>query len=88
MGDPQRMAGMSPETAQKAFVGIGIIWVGGGGYLMFRYPEFISKLSFRSRSTNPGRIRFTRWLGIFEMVVAVLGAICTSVSAALGKKWY
>jgi hypothetical protein len=68
---------------------IGVVWVGGGGFLFFRYPEFFARVNVRfgfKSAMNPKFIKFTRWMGIVEMILAALSLIGTVVMAALGWK--
>jgi hypothetical protein len=69
----------------------GVVWVGGGGYLMYRYPEFFAKLNARFRlksSASPNYIVFTRRLGIIEMILVALGVIGMLVMHIFGVKGY
>jgi hypothetical protein len=61
-----RMA-VSTTTWWSAF---GVLWVGGWGFVLYRYPAFIVRIGFRS--VTPGRIRFIRLLGVVEMSLAAL----------------
>jgi len=82
---------MSPKNIRIIFTFVGVFWVGGWGYLMFRYPEFFAKFNARfgfSMFASPKFITFTRRLGIIEMILAAISVISTIVMSALGLKWY
>jgi hypothetical protein len=64
-----------------------VVWVGGWGFLFFRYPEFFARVNVRfgfKSAMNPKFIKFTRWMGIVEMILAALSLIGTVVMAAHG----
>jgi hypothetical protein len=71
------------------FMVFGVLWVGGWGYAIYRYPEVFARLNarfgFRSFS-GPRFISFTRKAGVFYMALAALSAILTAVSYAFGYK--
>jgi hypothetical protein len=82
---------MSPKGISIVFTIVGVCWVGGWGYLMFRYPEFFAKINARfgfRMFASPKFIAFTRWMGIVEMTLAGLSVISALVMSALGLKWY
>jgi hypothetical protein len=73
------------------FMILGVVWVGGGGYLMFRYPEFFARINARFGFTffaTPKFIKFTRWVGIIEMILAGLSLVNAVVMSLFGVKWY
>ena len=81
---------MRPENIRIIFTIVGVFWVGGWGYLMFRYPEFFAKINARfgfSMFASPKSIAFTRKIGILEMILAGLSVISAIVMSALGLKW-
>jgi hypothetical protein len=82
---------MSPQNIRIIFTIAGAIWVGGWGLLMFRYPEFFARFNARfgfGRFASPKYIAFLRWLGITEMILAVVSVISLIVMSFLGLKWY
>jgi len=65
-----------------------VIWVGGVGFLMYRYPEFFAKMSILflpKVELSPGFISFTKKLGVVEMILAGIAAI-SGIIDALGWK--
>ena len=66
----------------------GVIWVGGGGFLMFRYPEFFATINARvglTRAKSPQFISLAKKVGIVEMVLAGLSVIAALLSIFLGR---
>jgi hypothetical protein len=61
--------------------------VGGLGYLMFRFPDFLAKINaqFRPNLMKPGT-KFIRWMGIIEMTLAGLTLIGSLLLPAFGIK--
>jgi hypothetical protein len=79
---------MSPRDI---FTILAVVWVGGWGFLMFRYPEFFAKINDRfgfKIGTSAKFIVFTRRMGIVEMILAALSAISTLIMHVLGMKGY
>lgn len=73
------------------FIAFAVIWVGGWGFVMYRYPEFFAKINARfglKAFASPKHISFTRKLGIIEMVLAALSVINVLVSYCFGLKWF
>jgi hypothetical protein len=71
------------------FIIVGVLWVGGWGFLMYRYPEAFARVNVRfgiKSATNPKFIRFTRWVGMVAMILAALSVISEVVASALGWK--
>jgi hypothetical protein len=70
---------------------VGVIWVGGGGFLFFRYPEFFAKLNshlgFR-RFSSPKYFAFLKWMGFVEMILAGISAIAVMASLTFGLNWF
>jgi hypothetical protein len=68
---------------------IGIVWVGGGGFLMYCFPEAFARVNVRfgfKSWANPKFVKFIRWMGIVEMFLAALSLIGMVVTSALGWK--
>jgi hypothetical protein len=81
------MDGMNSELRFAIF---GVCWVGGWGYVMFRYPEFFARINARfglKAFGSPKFIKFTRWMGIVEMTLAGLSAINVALMTLSGFKW-
>jgi hypothetical protein len=79
---------MSPRNIFMIFA---VAWVGGWGFLMFRYPGFFAKINARfgfNIGTSPKFIAFTRRMGIVEMILAALSVISTLIMHVLGIKGY
>jgi hypothetical protein len=69
------------------FIIVGVLWVGGWGFFAYRYPEAIARMNARfgfKSATSPKFIRFTRWMGIVEMILAVLSLVSTVAMYAFG----
>jgi hypothetical protein len=78
---------MSSKSIYLIFNIVGFFWVGGWGFLMFRYPRFFADLNARfglKMFSSPKYIAFTRKLGIVEMILAV----SLIVSLIFGLKWF
>lgn len=81
---------MHSKTTYIIFNIVGFCWVGGGGFLMFRYPTFFANLNARfgfKRFSLPKYIAFLRGLGILEMVLAGVGAVGFVASLIFGLNW-
>jgi hypothetical protein len=81
---------MQAAQFQIIFLAFGVVWVGGWGFLMFRYPEFFAKMNARFGWTafaTPKGILFTRRLGVIEMVLAALAVLNALLVYAFGSKW-
>jgi hypothetical protein len=62
-------------------------WVGGWGFLVFRYPKFFADLNARfglKRFSSPKYIAFTRKFGIVGVILAGLSALGFVVSLIFG----
>jgi hypothetical protein len=71
------------------FTAFGVLWVGGGGYLMFRAPNVFAKINARlgmKGLSGPRYISFIRRMGVVEMVLAALSAASYLAMAALGLR--
>jgi len=81
---------MNSLRGRLLFTIIGTMWVGGGGWLMHRYPEFFAKINGAfglKRFTGPRYITFTQRMGILEMTLAALGVLSFIITTALGLNW-
>lgn len=81
---------MNSQPDILVFTIFGTIWVGGGGWLMYRYPEFFAKLNglFGFKLfTGPKYIKFTKRLGVLEMTLAALGVLCFIITTVFGLNW-
>ncbi len=82
---------MDQRNARIIFDIFAVFWVGGWGYLTFRYPEVFAKINARFGFrifASPKFIVFTKWMGIVEMILAGLSVVSMLVMAALGSRWY
>jgi hypothetical protein len=82
---------MSPRNIHIVFTIFAVFWVGGWGFLMFRYPEFFAKINARfgfRKFTSPRAIAFIRWMGIVEMTLAGISVVSELVGLAFGLKSY
>jgi hypothetical protein len=82
---------MSSKSIYVIFNIVGFFWVGGGGFLMFRYPRFFADLNARfgfKMFSSPKYIAITRNLGLVEMILAGVSAISLIVSLIFGLKWF
>jgi hypothetical protein len=69
----------------------GVFWVGGWGFIMFRYPKFFADLNARfgfKMFSSPKYIAFTRKLGIVEIILAGLSVVGFVVSLIFGLNWH
>lgn len=81
---------MSPFKFKLWFTAVGAIWVGGWGWLMYRYPEFFAKVNARfgfKQFTGPKYIEFLRRMGLLEMTLAGLGVLSFIVTTAFALNW-
>jgi len=72
---------------QAIFTAIAAAWVGGWGFVMFRYPELFAGLNSRFMMkwlSGPKFISFTKKLGVVEMVLASLSVVFYLIEAAFG----
>jgi hypothetical protein len=79
---------MNPRNIFMIFA---VAWVGGWGFVMFRYPELFAKINARfglKIGTSPRFIAFTRRMGIVEMALAVLSVISTVIMHVVGVRGY
>jgi hypothetical protein len=56
---------------------------------MYRYPEAFARVNVRfgfKSAGNPKFIKFIRWMGIVEMILAALSVISEVVASTLGWK--
>jgi len=56
---------------------LGVIWVGGWGFLFFEYPEFTCRM-FRKKPTEKW-LRFSRITGAVELGIVFTSAVLTFV---------
>jgi hypothetical protein len=81
---------MSSKNVYVIFYIVGFFWVGGWGFLMFRYPKLFADFNARfgfKRFSSPKYIAFTRKLGIVEMILAGVSVVSLVVSLIFGFKW-
>jgi hypothetical protein len=81
------VSGMNYRKYDLAFQILGVLCVGGCGWLMYRHPAWCAKVNARfgfRRGTTPGFQKFIKVLGIVEMVFAALGAISVVSMTVLG----
>ena len=81
---------MSPRDIHIIFTVAAVLWVGGWGLLMFRYPEFFAKINARfglRMFAEPKHIAFIRWLGVVEMILAGLSGLGELVMLGFRLKW-
>ena len=73
------------------FTAIAVLWVGGGGYLMFRHAEFLARVNARlglKWMYTPKCITLIKKLGILEMVLAALSVGVFLTMVALGQSQF
>jgi hypothetical protein len=72
------------------FMVASVSWVGGWGFLMYRYPGAFARLNARlglKAFSSPKYIAFTKKLGVVEMALAALAVINVLITRAFGIKW-
>ena len=72
------------------FTIIGVIWVGGGGFLMFRYLDFFAKINARlgfKWAATPKYISSLKKLGLLEMTLAAISAVAYIISVVFRLNW-
>jgi hypothetical protein len=82
---------MSSKNIYIIFYIAAFFWVGGWGFLMFRYPKFFADFNARfgfKMFSSPKYIAFLRKLGIAEMILAGISVVSLVVSLIFGFKWY
>jgi hypothetical protein len=82
---------MSLKSIYIVFNIVGLVLIGGSGFLMYRYPRFFADLNARfgfRRFSTPKHIAFTRRLGIVEMILAGVFAVSLVVSLIFGVNSY
>ena len=78
---------MQSSHFEAVFTLFGVVWVGGWGFLMFRYPELFARIHARFGMkwlSGPKYISFIKKLGMVEMVLAALSIIVFLIKVALG----
>ncbi|MGF7182341.1 hypothetical protein [Tunturiibacter psychrotolerans] len=78
---------MQSPHLEAIFTAVGVIWVGGWGFLMFRRPEFFARINVRFGMkwlSGPKYISLTKKIGIAEMVLAILCGMGFLIRAAFG----
>ncbi len=60
---------------------LGIVWVGGGGFLFFAYPEVVCRL-FRMKNPTPKRLRIMRITGAIELGLTFSSAVVVVIFGA------
>jgi hypothetical protein len=75
------------ETA--LFCVFGILWVGGGGFVFYRWPDFLVRVNERFRCPKwlSPSVRFIRWMGIIEMILAALSLLNLILMIAFRPEW-
>ena len=56
---------------------LGVIWVGGWGFLFFNYPASICRMS--RQEATPKRLRLIRIIGAIELVIVLCSAMAEFV---------
>ena len=82
--------GMHSKNIYILFNIVAVFWVGGWGFLVFRYPKVFADLNARfgfKMFSSPKYIAFLRGFGILEMVLASVGAVGFVVSLIFGWGW-
>jgi hypothetical protein len=82
---------MHSKSVYIIFYIVGFFWVGGWGFVMFRYPKFFTDFNARfgfKMFSSPKYIAFTRKLGIVEMILTGVSVVSLVVSLIFGFKWY
>jgi hypothetical protein len=72
---------------EAIFTAVGVIWVGGWGFLMFHYPGVFARINARFGMkwlSGPKYISFTKKLGIVEVVLATLSVLGFLIRAVFG----
>jgi hypothetical protein len=62
---------------------LGVIWVGGWGFLFFDYPQIVCRIFFRE--PTPKRLRNIRIMGAVELAIVFASAIITFVCGFFSK---
>jgi hypothetical protein len=78
---------MNLRKYDLAFQIFGVLWVGGGGWLMYRHPAWCAKVNSRiglKRGTTARFQSLIKVVGIVELALAALGAISVVYMAAFG----
>jgi hypothetical protein len=78
---------MQRPHLEAIFTAVGVIWVGVWGLLMFRRPEFFTRINMRLGMkwlSGPKYISLTKKIGIVEMVLAILSGVGYLIRAAFG----
>lgn len=57
---------------------LGILWVGGWGFLFFAYPELVCRL-FRVKNPTPKRVKVIRITGAIELGRAFTSAVLVAI---------
>jgi hypothetical protein len=57
---------------------LGVIWVGGWGFLFFAYPEIVCKL-FRVKNPTSKRLKLIRIAGAIELALVFFSAVGVAI---------
>jgi hypothetical protein len=72
---------------QAIFTAFAAIWVGGWGFIMFRYPQFFARINARfgmHRMSGAKYVSLTRTFGIVCLVMTALSVIVFLIEVASG----
>jgi len=57
---------------------LGVVWVGGWGFLFFAYPEIVCRI-FRVKNPTPKRLKLIRTTGAIELALVFIGAVGVAI---------
>jgi len=60
--------------SQAQMYALGVVWVGGWGFMFFAYPELVCQI-FRVKNPTPKRLKFIKITGAVELVLVFSASI-------------
>jgi hypothetical protein len=60
--------------SQAQLYALGVVWVGGWGFMFFAYPELVCRI-FRVKNPTPKRLKFIKIMGAVELGIVFTASI-------------
>lgn len=64
--------------SQAQMYALGVVWVGGWGFLFFTYPELVCRI-FRVRNPTPKRLKLMKITGAVELAIVFTASILCAI---------
>ncbi|MGA9057176.1 MAG: hypothetical protein WB763_11760 [Terriglobia bacterium] len=63
--------------SHEQFFALGVVWVGGWGFLFFNYPSVVCRISRQGPTTK--RLHRMRIMGAVELAIVFISAVATFI---------